>query len=424
MEQKATVQITQAMILGCKHPKDIADLPAVADNWIKTYNRCNRRNDGETKYEREKIMFIQITTASAALTKATPFSLYAALMRLAVCGISLEDGEASLIPRGKNCTLHIEAKGRRTMISNLPGVLHVSEPQLVYDCDCDIAFTELPYRPIRNMSGLVINEWQQATTRPDGAQLRYVYVIVQFRLGPKAYEMDRDDVLQIRDEFSDSYKAYIKDMADNAASQLTDKPWPAMKALRNGYEGLYFADIKPPMWVNREGEAWKKTMIHRLWKSMDKQAHQQYLDDRFAAEAAAEGIVTNEFGDDPADFFEFGQDFNSLVTGKQTAGRKPRPVAEAPAAQITQPAAQVAQPQPQPPAPPAPPAPAPPPPPPGPPPQQVWNADKGVWEQVAEAPATPPPPGPPPTAAQAAQTAAIEVPPYIGEDIGDPNASF
>lgn len=417
MEQKATVQITQAMILACKHPKDIADLPAVADNWIKTYERCNRRNDGATKYEREKIMFIQTITASAALSKSNPYSQYAALMRLAVCGISLEDGEASLIPRGKNCTLHIEAKGRRTMISNLPGVLHVSEPQLVYDCDCDITFTEKPYRPIRNMSGLVINEWQQATTRPEGAQLRYVYVIVQFRLGPKAYEMDRDDVLQIRDEFSDSYKAYIKDTADNLASQTTQNPWPAGKAWRNGYQGAegYWTDIKVPMWVNREGEAWKKTMIHRLWKSMDKQAHQQYLDDRFAAEAAADGIVTNDFGDDPGDFFEFGQDFNAAVINpKQREGRKPRPAADAAAAQITGPAAQPTQQPAQqaiPPQPAPPPVPAPPPPPP----KQVWNSDKGVWEQVT---GTPPPPPP------AAQTADAAPAPVVGEDIGDPNESF
>ncbi len=402
MEQKATVQITQAMILGCKHPKDIADLPAVADNWIRTYNRCNRRTDGDTKYEREKIMFIQSVSASTALSKTNPFSQYVALMRLAVCGISLEDGEASLIPRSKNCTLHIEAKGRRTMISNLPGVLHVGEPQVVYDCDCDPQQTDAPYRPTQNMYGLVINDWRAAFIRPEYALIQHVYVIVHFKHGPKAYSMDRDDVLQIRDEFSDSYKSYIKDLADNAASQTTQNRWPAMKAIRRGNDGsTYFADIKPPMWVNREAEAWKKTMIHRLWKSMDKPAHQQYLDDRFAAEAAADGIVVAGFGDDPADLFEFNQDFanGAAKAPKAKAPKNTPPIPEPPVQQEAAPA------------PPEPvvtaPAVAPPPPP-----EQYWNPEKGAWDQKSTAEKAPDPVPPP-------------APDASGfDDIGDPNTPF
>jgi hypothetical protein len=315
MEQKkhATVAVVREMIDSCKSAKDITELPAVSDNWIRTFDRCHGRNDGALRYEREKILFAQAIDSNDWLGKSTRFSQYIALMRMAMGGVSLDDGQSSLIRRGAICTLHIQWKGRRAQIQMLPQVVHLDEPVVVYDCDCNPQFTPHPYNPTRGMKGLIINDWQPVVNRPENAVIKYVYVIVTFKYGMKAYDMDRDDVLQIRDEYSESYKTYAIQEEGRKKAAATGQPWPAGKVwdpkYNNGNGG--WKDQNIPMWVNREAEAWKKTMIHRLWKSMedDKSVHIRRLDEQLAAENAAAGIVADGFGDDPADNFEFSADF-------------------------------------------------------------------------------------------------------------------
>lgn len=328
MEQP-TIKITQLMINSCQSAKDIADLPAVADNWIRTYNRCHGRNDGALRYEREKILFIQAISSNDWLNASNRFTQYVALMRMAVAGVSLDDQESSLIRRGNVCTLHIQWRGRRSQIQNLPQVIHIDEPVVVYDCDCDYAYTAEPYKPTRSMSGLIINDWAAATNRPKTAQIQHVYIVVTFRYGMKAYDMDRDDVLTIRDEYSDSYKEWINLMKLKAAAAAAGNPWPEGKVWKTKKDGSgSWYDEKPPMWVTREAEAWKKTMIHRLWKSMseDKPAHLRYLDEEIAKEAHSQGVTTDSFGDDPGDYYEFGADFQ-LQPGAPAGARKPRKTA-------------------------------------------------------------------------------------------------
>lgn len=429
--QPATVAVTNEMIERAKHPRDLVDLPAVAENWINTYNRCNGRSDGKVKYEREKILFVQAITANNYLMNTLPFSRYVSLMRLAISGVSLDDGEASLIPRGKACTLHIQWKGRRAQIANLPQVMHVEEPTVVYDCDCDPAQTDKPFKATRGMNGLVINDWERAHVRPEGALPVCVYVLVAYNYGIKAYLMERSDVIAIRDEYSDSYKKYVADMAAHAASQQTATPWPTGKAWKTKQDGTgYWGDIQVPMWVNREEEAWKKTMLHRLWKSVDKLPHQKYIDDVIAKELAESNEFINPYGDDPANMFEFSTDFTGTGAAKT---RKPRKTAEedrqpSPAGSVqTEPVKQPTHtpaPPPPPPPPPAPaqqpapvqepapvqqqpavpaptpaPQPATPPPPPAPP---VWNGATQQWEfpsgQAPPPPPTPPAPAPQPVA--------------------------
>lgn len=408
LPQIVTVKVTVDMINGCATPKDLCDLPAVADNWINTYNRCHGRNDGAIRYEREKILFISAISASDAFTRTLPFSRYMCLMRLAVAGVSLDDGEAALIARGNVCTLHIMWKGRRTQISALPQVIHVDEPTVVYDCDLNRALTEQPFAFTKSMSGLVIHDWQPVVNRPANAQIEYVYVVVAYTYGVKAYMMDRADVIQIRDEFSDSYKEYIKLMAAKEAAATTGNPWPHGKCYKTKRDGTgYWTDFKEPMWINREAEAWKKTMIHRLWKSVDKLPHQKYIDDVLAKEAAAQGIVQGSFGDDPGDLFEFSEDFVPTPGQPATKPRARRgggsaqpqaqaeppapptqqqPAATMPAAQPAPAAPPVQQPAP-PPATPAPPIPA------GPPPAPIWNGTMWVMPEVTTQPlpATPQP---------------------------------
>lgn len=218
------------------------------------------------------------------------------------------------------------------------------------------------------MKGLIINDWQPVVNRPDNAVIKYVYVIVTFRYGMKAYDMDRDDVLQIRDEYSESFKTYAAQEEGRRKAASTNSPWPTGKIwnpkANNGNGG--WTDQNIPMWVNREAEAWKKTMIHRLWKSMneDKPAHMKHLDEQLAAENAAAGIVADGFGDDPADNFEFSADFQlqpqvqaitELPMG-QKVQQKAAPV-DNQAAKVTAPATF------------------------SPPPQPIWDPIKGEWKQ-------------------------------------------
>lgn len=410
---KATTALSLKIIESFDSVKEMTDSDLISAHWIGTYERCHGAKDGKERYEREKIFFTQAISGADSLAKTSRYSQYVCLMRMAVAAVSLDDGQAALIPRAGKCTLHIQWKGRKAQMMRIPTVIHIDEPQIVYDCDCDAKYTDLPYRPTRSMNGIFINDWRPAINRPENAKIQYVYVIVTFRHGMKAYDMDREDLLTIRDEYSEPYKEWIQLMAEKKAAVDAGTPWPAGKVKKGKRDGsFYWADEKPPMWVTREAEACKKTMIHRLWKSMteDVPGYIRYVDEEIAKENRALGVRNEEHADEE---YNFSPDFIN-----QNAPVVPAAIATAPAAtpvakkEPVKPATPEERPL-----------------------QPVWNSATGEWEiperepvpETKAAPATATLPDLPDFTAPAEQ-APMQFQPTqeepAGDDLGDLNSSF
>lgn len=259
----ATLALTQTMLSEPKTLMEMVQLPAIQNRWVKTYESVSGKQDGDQRFAAEMILFNQ---AAKKLDKCDRFSVYAAFIELAISGLTLRDGLTYIVGYGKTAQFMVGWKGRLEQMMEIPKIIHVSEPQLVYSCD------EFDFE--KGMK-TVIHSHRPAFPRPDDAIIIYVYMPVHFKHGKEVFIMDRDDVLNIRDKYSMSYKAYMK--ALDAPINKDKKIGDTLKGVGNGYE----YDIEAPMWISSEGQAFKKTLVKRTWNSMEKLPKQSALDERY-----------------------------------------------------------------------------------------------------------------------------------------------
>ena len=73
--------LTQATLNSVARTKDVIELPAVMDNWVRTYEKVTGRHDGVMRYEAEKVLFMQTVGDNKALDKCDRFTLYAEIGR-------------------------------------------------------------------------------------------------------------------------------------------------------------------------------------------------------------------------------------------------------------------------------------------------------------------------------------------------------
>jgi hypothetical protein len=119
-------------------------------------------------------------------------------------------------------------------------------------------------------------------------QIDYVYFVVEFVSGPEVYIMDRLEVLNIRDNYSQSYKSYVKDLEKpvNKGKKWGDKLTVSFRDKATGEQKTFDSDDLP-MWVSDEIQAFKKTIVKRVWGTLPKLPKQKFLDDRMKERATA-----------------------------------------------------------------------------------------------------------------------------------------
>jgi len=238
------LQLTMAKLDSAKSLKELVELPEVRGNAILNLIKARGLNEKEAAmyYEREKILFSQVKN----IDKCDNFSKYAAWIQLFVSGRTLSDGDSYIIAYGKQAQFQIGWKGRLAQMGEIPEIINIPPPQVVYEGDT--FKMELGEEP------KII---QHIPTRENRGQLIYVYLIIQKKSGKELHYMDRERVLGIRDRYSKSYDQYIADCkAGNHKIGDTFK-----KSM-----GTYDVTVEPPMWVSSEEEAWKKTLVKQAYK--------------------------------------------------------------------------------------------------------------------------------------------------------------
>lgn len=267
--------LTRAAITSVQSAKEILEIEAVKDNWINTYQKVSGKNDGILRYEAEKILFMQNYQANQkAFDKCDKFSIYASFVELSISGLTLRDGISYIIPYGDKATFLPGWKGRLEQISEMQNVVHVHQPQVVYDCD--------QFELSKGMS-TIINKHIPAIPRTEGAKITGVYMVIQFVHGPVVYWMDAADVLNIRNNYSQSFKQYQKDIADpNVVDGKIKKKY---KDQNTGEWKEYDKVIEKPMWVSDEAQAFKKTLVKRVYNDLPKLPKHKLLDERLNSAA-------------------------------------------------------------------------------------------------------------------------------------------
>jgi len=280
MSKNDALTLTSQMLNSCKDPSEIVDLPAVEQRWINTYEMTTGKKDGDLKFHAEKLLFLQTITESPQLAKCTPMSIYSSFILLAVSGLSLKDGQSYLIPFKGKAVWMPGWKGRLEQISQIKGVDYLAEPICVFDgeeFEHEIVNGEiqiLRHKPLLNTVG---------------KQILAVYATLRMINGTsRIFMMKREEVLSIRDHYSKSYNDY-----------MSVTPNKEGKRIKAGKYGDY--EVESPMWVTDETQAFKKTLVKRIYNTLAKEGgtgRSSYVDDQI-------NEMTGETADvDPEDFAE------------------------------------------------------------------------------------------------------------------------
>lgn len=228
--------------------KEMFELAPVKHNWVATYEGTTGKPDGAMRFEAEVVNYMLLLQNNKRLAETSRFSQYNAFMELCLSGLSLRDGLACILPYKGAAAFQVMAAGRLEQIMEIPNVIFVQEPQLVYEED-EFVFSK--------GDTVKIETHIPARSRTNNT-ITHVYLHITFSHGKECYMMERDEILSIRDTYSQTYKSYI---AKEKAGTL------------QGWEEV-------PMWIGNEGQAFKKTLIKRVWKSMKKLPKHLALDKR------------------------------------------------------------------------------------------------------------------------------------------------
>lgn len=291
-EQSNKLTLTLSALRAPANLAEVFELAPFQNNFINNLVKTSgiTPEGAQMKFEREKILFMKAIGANKELEKCERFTVYSAFIELAVSGLSLLDGESYIIPYKGKAQFQPGYKGRVNQMNTLPGIVHVSMPQVVYDVDdFDYELGEYPK---------IIKHKPKPRTKE--SLLSFVYLVVErepIPSNPRAKDvflMDRIEVLAIRDRYSQSYKNYVAD-----CTKLNKKIGDSFKKHVEA-NGGFDVWVEPPMWVTSEEEAWKKTIVKRAYKWVPKTARMKALDAKIAAN------VDPETGEVDAQAIDYG----------------------------------------------------------------------------------------------------------------------
>jgi recombinational DNA repair protein RecT len=275
------LQMTQSALQQAPNLKALFELDAFRNNYVTNYSKTTGKKDGDMVFEREKILFMKAIQAQPKLEKCDRFTIYSAFIELAASGLSLNDGEAFIIPYGTVAQFQPGWKGRLNQMSMLPYIKYVNDPVVVYESD------EFDYEIVNGVTH--IKKHKPNLKRVAGEAITFVYLSIETDHGFKIHLMSAADVYSIRDRYSQTYKQY---MIDIAAKGL--KLGDSFKKTITGRNGSFEVTVEPPFWVTDEPRAFKKTLVKRVWNSIPKTERMKKLDEK----------IKNNFDPETGEVFE------------------------------------------------------------------------------------------------------------------------
>lgn len=255
------LQITKKALTEAKSLGDMFEIEAFQNNWISNYEKTTGKNDGAILWERNRIEFMSQLQDNSKLMECDRMSIYMSFTQLGASGLTLSEGMSGIIPYGKKAQFQIFANGRREQLSWLPHINYVNEPVVVREGD------EFKYEAGENAR--IIKHVPELNSKCD---IVAVYMVLDTTSGKKTYIMDRDEVLNIRDKYSQTYKSYVKKQADGSW-----KDW-----------------MDAPIWVSSEAEAFKKTIVKRVWKVQPNKSSRLKQMEQFEAKEIDQSDIDTE----------------------------------------------------------------------------------------------------------------------------------
>jgi len=261
------LQLTKKALDEAPDLKTMFELAPVRHNAVMNLVRTTGVTEEKAAmhYEREKILFFKALQSNKKIESCERFTIYSAWIELMASGLTLNDGHSYIIPYGKQAQFQVGWKGRLEQLSQIPEIVNIPPPQVVYEND------EFDYE--LGDSPKIIKH--KPAPSHEGKRLTFVYLVLQKQSGKETHLMNREEVLSIRDRYSQGYKLYMTACAEA-------KVEPGQPIVKEGKYGPY--TIEPPMWITAEPQAWKKTLVKRVYSGIpNKTARMKALDERIKA---------------------------------------------------------------------------------------------------------------------------------------------
>lgn len=313
------LMLTRQALEAPKSLSEVFELEPFRDAFALNYLKTTGRDNGGMIFEREKILFLKALQDNKKLNDCERFSVYSSFVELAVSGLTLQDGQAFIIPYGKKAQFQVGWKGRLEQIQQIPAVKWVNTPILVWQSE--VESDRFDYEYIQGATTVV--KHKPILTRPADDVIAFVYCTIETSEGVKTHLMDRESVLSIRDRYSQPYKSYI-------AACIETNTEIGKPVSKKGQFGPYTID--PPFWVTDEGQAFKKTLVKRMYSELPKTARMKALDAKIAANFDPEDATG---GGEQTEEIAYGI-VDEGITGPQT-GADEQPPANTPAPTKAQP---------------------------------------------------------------------------------------
>jgi phage RecT family recombinase len=302
--------LTRKALMDPPDLRGMFEVDAFRANFVDNFAKTTGRNNGLMVFERERVLFMKALQENPKLEKCDRFTLYSSMIELAVSGLSLSEGMSYIIPYNDKAQFQIGWKGRLEQISNMPHINYIPEPQVVYASELNDFEYTLGDNP------RIIKHKPSVNRGAAGDELMFVYLVLDTKFGKQTFIMTREEVHGIRDRYSKPYINYV----------AKGGKWPDGKPM------------DPPFWVTSPAQAWKKTIVKRVYNMQPKSGRLKALDSKLKGHFDPEDETIEETHDidygltnEPATTSEVHE---PTVTNTETKKRTTRTKTSAPAETI------------------------------------------------------------------------------------------
>jgi recombinational DNA repair protein RecT len=130
------IQTLDQKVASAKSVTEVFGMPDVKERFIRNYEACTGKKDGENRLEQERFAYLQILQDKPELQKVDKINHFMALVYAGTTGLSFRDNKLYVIPTGGGkLKVQTSPAGKREMLEMMPTIKRVPEAVLVMKND-------------------------------------------------------------------------------------------------------------------------------------------------------------------------------------------------------------------------------------------------------------------------------------------------
>ena len=216
-------------VADIKAADKVFEVPAIKESFLQNRSYIKNAELAEVEYTQEVNNFMSLFEANTKLNNCTPVSIANSFLQLAKSGVSLSDGQAYVIPYGKEATFQVGAQGRKQQLYMF-GAKKVNTG-VVYEGDeikFDMANKKVSVHNSSGFSDVIIG----------------AYIEVEMNNGTRYLKTKNSKEIEEIKKMSKQYKKYLTDVQTASDPESIDKPYMVAFPSEHAKNVMYRAVLK------------------------------------------------------------------------------------------------------------------------------------------------------------------------------------